>query len=1040
MQQLTLKTKDREDLRRRGLSDKQITEGMFRSVAPYGKLSKAISINLAGVSAESRGKSLTNQESGYICPAWDSAGLIVGWQLRLSNAGDSGKYKWPTSRWRKQPNGPTSHLQNGEMPITVCRPIVPDSSFNSIGLAEGILKPWIAAQLSGQFFIGAAGGNFASSPQIFKAELDKLSAELKTKLVLLYPDAATTNNEHLMRSHAKTYKLLKQWGYNLQIAWWGQIEKSDISGIDDLLATGEAEKITYLFWEDFEAIADSRAAQSLKMLDGIIGRKAKRTVSKKVTSIPLDKGVSNPIDYFAGERIATWKSSATNHKFIIDSSSTGTGKSYDSGLCEPADFDAYRIIYISNDHRNASTPSLRNWSDLEARHKGLTIDNLGNWRRAKLDDRIEVTASCDRTDLSAVLREKNISGSDTAGLMCPTCPQFEGCRAGVKFGFLNARAETLKSERLRSHPDSLPPIDSFQYAAEDKSKGTILIWEEWSESLKYQKEITVTDDDVAHITSMLLSGDAEGFGLTELLIKLWELLAGKHDLGRWGLAHTNLLESLTPLLNGEINFQAIAETTNPNEKVQAILHGLSEHGVSLQDLPSNLRKSLAASDSQLADKAQEIAKQWLLPFLQVLMGDQPGYLNLNRGVLSITLADKRLIEIAHAAKANIFLDATGTPQKLAAMLGLETDDILHIRQKQAASKKAKIQIKQVIDHGRLGICRGKEQARAIEAIVASIRQSDPTVAVIDFKKFTAGEALNLKWFSESRGSNIAEKSNTLILVGAPCRPISTLAAEFTLLYGRSPNLTSEEMPRQMLLNKPVPKGESGIVTSRESVDEDFRDYIYKDVLANIHQGMGRLRANRRGSENLTIYFISNFVLDLPVELVRAVDISIEAATPIQKLELAIARFAQEARGRNWKLTLSAIADYCKISKQRMSQLIRELGYATVDEFKKSLVALVSSTSATRQNSKKYIPLSAEKEIELWAAQIGILPKSVIFALLEGIGEHFEVQLRCKLPAWGELRELTQSRWRDLNPRPTDYESVTLPLSYIGKTIMKNSTN
>jgi hypothetical protein len=31
----------------------------------------------------------------------------------------------------------------------------------------------------------------------------------------------------------------------------------------------------------------------------------------------------------------------------------------------------------------------------------------------------------------------------------------------------------------------------------------------------------------------------------------------------------------------------------------------------------------------------------------------------------------------------------------------------------------------------------------------------------------------------------------------------------------------------------------------------------------------------------------------------------------------------------------------------------------------------------------------------------------------------------------EVREMTWSRGRELNPRPTDYESVALPLSYPG---------
>ncbi|MEG5175920.1 hypothetical protein [Microcoleus sp. B3-D7] len=1018
--QLTLNPNHREDLKRRGLSDEQIQAGMFRSVSPYQKLQTAVSSNLAGVSIDTNGRSLTNTESGYICPVWSGSGLIVGWQLRLDNTEDNGKYKWPTSRWRKRPNGPTSHLQNGEMPITVCRPEVIDPSFTSIGLAEGILKPKIAAELSGQFFLGAAGGLFASSPKTFKQELDKLSAELGTKTIILYPDAGSPGNKDIMREYAKTYRLVTSWGYELRIGWWGQVEKSDISGIDDLLAAGEAERKIELFWDDFEAFSAGKAAKDLKIYEGLLNRKHPKPL-KASAVLTSDRKVNDATLYYPGERLAIWKKNAAASKFIIDSSDTGTGKSYDTGLCFPADFDCDRIIYISKDHRNASTPSLKDWEDLEARHNGLTIDNLGNWRRAKTGDRIEAAANCDRTQLSAVLREKNISGSDTAGLMCPTCPHFEGCRAGEKFGFLKARSQALKAERLRVHPDSLPPTDSFGYAAEGKTKGTVLVWEEWSESLKYSKDITVEEGDITHITSLLLSADTEAFGLTDLLVKLWELVAGKHQIPRWGLPHDRLLEILLPLIKGNVDVDAIAEVTNPNDQVQAILHGLGEHGVSLQDLPANLRKSFASSDADLADKAQKIAKQWLKPFLQVITGNHPGYLNLNGGALSITVADRRLIEIAHAAKANIFLDATGSPNKLALMLGIENEDISHIQQ--ATSKKAELIIKQIVDHGRLGIFRGAEQVRAIEAIVAAIRQEDPAAAVIDFKKFTSmEEALNLKWFSESRGSNLAQSAKTLILVGTPCRPIATLAAEFTLLYGRSPNITSEKTTRQMILSCPAPKGESDIITSNESVDIEFRGYIYKDIHANIDQAMGRLRANRRAGETLTIYFISNFVLDMPVELVRAVDICLEAATPIQKLELAIGRCVEELKAKNEKLTLTAIADFCKVSKQRLSQLVKELGYSTAAEFKKSLVLLLESHSKTRQNSKGYIPLSAEKQIDLWAAQIGSLPKSVIFALLEGASNTLappQSETKPLMPItlwtgwvnrWGELHKARFKSW------------------------------
>lgn len=991
LSQLTLTPEHRGDLRRRGLTDRQIDAGMFRSISSYQSLKTAVSPHLAGVAPN--GRSLTNQGSGYICPAW-SGNLMIGWQLRADIA-ENGKYKWATSKSPKRPSGPTSHLQNGELPITVCRPAVADPTCKSIGLAEGILKPWAAAQLSGQYFIGCSGGQFAGSAKTFKEELDKLSARLHTKMLVLYPDAGATSNANVMREYVKTYKLVSSWGYQTMVGWWGQKEKTGIDGIDDLLAVGEDWKITYLTWEDFAAIANGNGNKLVRMIEGIFGYKPKQP--KAVTPSSIATPDITPDFYTPGDRLDTWKTAAARHKFIVDSSGTGTGKSYDSGLCKPADFDVDRIIYISKDHRNASTPSLRDWNDLEARHKGLTIDSLGNWRRAKIDDRIDTNASCDRTELSAVLREKNIFGSDTAGLMCPTCPSFEGCRAGEKFGFLHARSQTLKGARFRSHPDSLPQLQTFGYAPEEgKSKGTAILWEEWSETLAYGKDVGIREDDVIHTLAIIASANTESFGLMDLLVKLWEFVARKHEIPRWGLPHDRLKEIFIPLIKGEIDIDAIAQAMNPSDEVGKVLHGISEHGVSLQDLPANLRKSFASSDSELAAEADRIAKQWLVQFLEVLLGRRPGYLSLDRtGKLTLSIAHRRLIEIAHAAKVNIFLDATGNLDKFTKILGIDVDDVLCIAQ-EPVNKGGTVTIKQVVDHGRLGQHRGAEQTRAVEAMVVAIRQEDPNAAVIDFKRFsvTEGSGLNLKWLSESRGSNLAQNAKTLILVGAPCRPIAALAAEFTLLTGRTPTLDTEEVTREIKQARTV-AGKEVTVTSRESIDLEFRNYIYKDVLANIYQGIGRLRANRRPGEELTIYLISDFALDLPVEVIRALDITLEAATPIQKLELAIVRCAEEIISKGQKLTSIAIAKYCQVSKQRLSQLVRELGYATAADFKKSLVLLLESNSKTRRKSEEYIPLAVEKQIELWATQIGSLPQSVILGLLEGVGMVSEVWARCE---------------------------------------------
>ena len=865
-----------------------------------------------------------------------------------------------------------------------------------IGLAEGILKPWIAAQLSGQYFLGCSGGQFASSPKTFKEELDKLAARLHTKMLVLYPDAGATSNQNVMREYTKLQKLVTGWGYQLMIGWWGQKEKTGIDGIDDLLAVGEEWKITHTTWEDFAAIANGKGFNLLRTLERMFGKKPAKP--KAVTRGSTATPDTAPDFYAAGDRIENWKTAAAQHKFIIDSSGTGMGKSYDAGLCRPSDFDVDRLIYISKDHRNASTPSLRDWDDLEARHKGLTIDPLGNWRRAKAGDQVDANASCDRTELSAVLREKNISGSDTAGLMCPTCPSFEGCRAGEKFGFLKARTQTLKGQKFRSHPDSLPQISTFGYAPEEggEGKGTALIWEEWGETLAYGRDIAVQEDDIMHTFSLLASADPGFFGIADLLIMMREFAAKDHEIPRWGLSHDRLKEILLPFIKGDVDIEAIAQAINPSDEVGKVLHGISEHGVSLQDLPANLRKSFASSDTELAAEADRIAKQWLVQFLEVLLDRRPGYLSLDyTGKLTLSIAHKRFVEIAHAAKVNIFLDATGNLDKFTRILGINTDDVLCIAQ-QPTGQGAVLTIKQVIDHGRLGMSRGGEQVRATEAIVAAIRGTDPNAVVIDFKKFTpdGNGALNLNWLSESRGSNLAQNAKTLILIGAPCRPISALAAEFTLIYGRSPNLENEEVTREIRQLRTV-AGKEVTVTSRESADLEFRNYIYSDVLANLCQGLGRIRANRRSGENLTVYLITSFVTDLPVEVVPAMDIALEAATQRQRLEMATRKAVEHIRAIGSKLTLTSIAKYSGVSKQRISQLSKELGYDTATDFKKRLVLLLESPSNCGQKSDAYIPLSVEKQIELWAAQIGSLPPSVIFGLFEGAGMISEVWARCE---------------------------------------------
>ncbi|MBD1930374.1 MULTISPECIES: plasmid replication protein, CyRepA1 family [Cyanophyceae] len=268
-QQLGLSTKHRQKLRDRGLTNAQIDAGLFFSIAPWQEIS-GINARLAGV--DLWGKKLLIPASGIGCPVRDELGRLIGFQTRFDDATDS-KYKWPTSRTAKRPNGATSHLPNGELPISCCRPATTGEmgrsylttsspcSTQSIGLAEGFLKSYIAAQKLNCVVLGAAGGNFTASRQQLKEILEKLRAELSTHTVNLYPDAGAVANPAVMRQYQLTIELVQSLGYEVQVAWWGQLTKEspDIDELEDL------EAIAIITPEEFLAKSQCQRQSSINL-------------------------------------------------------------------------------------------------------------------------------------------------------------------------------------------------------------------------------------------------------------------------------------------------------------------------------------------------------------------------------------------------------------------------------------------------------------------------------------------------------------------------------------------------------------------------------------------------------------------------------------------------------------------------------------------------------------------------------------------------------------------------------------------------------
>ncbi|MGB3401169.1 MAG: hypothetical protein WBA77_00600 [Microcoleaceae cyanobacterium] len=273
--QLSLSPKHREDLLRRGLTDEQINQGMFASVKKWQKLSSPVSHLLPGVNID--GRSLNIGYSGYLCPIWHD-GLIIGCQVRLDSG--EGKYRWLTSVNKKRPNGQTSHLKNGELPITIvqvdgntdkstlCDTSVAGSESESesegdqdLRFAEGILKPYVASSRLEKNFLGAAGGNFANSP----LQVEVVIAYLNPERLILCPDAGAVNNSQVMRSYQALYELVSDLGRELWVEWWGQFDKT-AADIDELSEETHTTIISYQEFCEFSTVQPTPTQAPTKFL------------------------------------------------------------------------------------------------------------------------------------------------------------------------------------------------------------------------------------------------------------------------------------------------------------------------------------------------------------------------------------------------------------------------------------------------------------------------------------------------------------------------------------------------------------------------------------------------------------------------------------------------------------------------------------------------------------------------------------------------------------------------------------------------------
>ncbi|HEY9633739.1 MAG TPA: hypothetical protein V6D14_10055 [Coleofasciculaceae cyanobacterium] len=966
-----LGSQHRKDLRDRGLSDAQIETGLFFSVYPDQELPPGIPANLPGVTR--RGDKFYTAGSGYVCPSFDLEGRVNGWQIRFDDPERVGaKYKWS-----REP-----HLQSGELPIMVARPMG-GVTCPGVCLAEGFLKPFVAAQKLGQICIGSPNGQFSNSPEQTLAALQAYCIDRK---VTLAPDAGDACNSQVMQRWNSQIKWLQSQGYVVNIGWWGQIDKSH-PDVDELNGTQVMATITP---EEFFALGGQPTPSPAQTLDighpitcdewelkfGF-GRRLRDRIKQTLERFkgfgkppaPKPKPKEAPDRTFqeANQRLTTWQDAiAQGYKYILDASPPGGGKSHTAGIALPNAFGVEKLWYLSNDHRNPTTGVIEsNYADLPVRHGGLKIDDSrktpnGNpfLAHPKPGEEPDTRANCHRTPLFRAFAAKGYRNQENAksSAICSKCKVAHLCQQGIgaKYGatFRGERADALSNDRIRAHADSLPSPHEFIF-------GTCgLFWDEAGTHLKVMDETRVSLEEFDRTWAELESKAPDLHEqLKPLRLALRPLLTGelKQPYHGWDDASLrallpekpdNLSEaiaSLEALLQPDLSFleqkaEFVSAADAKRKKVSKGMQALVNEEFRRQ------------ANQEFQEAFDRLPLNWLVPFLKVWDGEK-GAFRSEWQQLIVFVKSERHAAIARAAKFNIFLDATIDRERLALRLGIDPSEIYVIAQE--TPNRGNLKIRQITGMGKLGKERSDSLKDRIAALRKALEEGYPGIVFGDWKgQAKEGDG---QWFVNLRGSNEFQNAPAMAVFGIPYQNVGYLQALYQTLTGEFAPL------------------------DKEKPHEGLQQFIEAHTQAEIEQAVGRLRAHLRPNEELTFIFIGDYDLSFlgcEIEQVEAFEIAREAGTAAQVTRWKILQAVRQLREQRQKLTQDAIASLAGISQALIAKIAKPFGgwkgllklllllldclYSKSNNFESAFEGL---TDEQKHLARTYLPLALDEPPE-----------------------------------------------------------------------------
>ena len=1060
LKQLGLSAKHREQLHGRGLTDEQIDQRGFKSVDRYQEFNLiSISPNFPGMGDKG---TLANSGSGILIPIRNIKGLIIGFQLARDDR--EPKYQW---LW-----GSSDRRVSGELPLQFLKL----NSSPDLNIIEGTLKPLPAAHLHNINVLGAGGVNWHGSKKEFKAIVDSKNFDL----YILNPDTGCKANHHVMGAYRELYLFLKKLGITLYIRDWGQGDrpKSDKVDIDeiDTETFNNARIISYIEWDnqviDQGELSEEQWFNRFKLpeLQNDLARIVKRFYSRvnqknkpvKPEQNPEPKPVIIPeqkiecsaivlwkpqplisitytpgqlptvdewrsmgcpkIIFNNGERLACYgEACEKGFKFTLDTTATGHGKSFDSGLANLETFgidpddkeNKSRIFYLSPDHRNPTNATVEaNYVDLEARHNGLNYDTdrttaLGKSHviRAK-NQNPDIPSNCPENQTFLTVAEMGLSafgGKDSP--ICQSCPLLnQGCL------FLENRRYTLTNERLIR-----ADINSIHPSSED-----ILILDDLSIVNTHQTVISI-DELLKTVGKLQLREDDRIFKILRLILvavykALKAITTEKH---KYGISHRDVMKLMptvdelnqlifdlysddwlacdnvwgTPIYHYEmIDGEPTATKVIGEDFIAPSLNDLKNECYKILENYAKFINGLQTPEEKQQAIKDNVIPPWLPALIDCLIGNKRINLRIDNGKLIITKLSKRHRNIIKGAGFSIALDATKSKPDYALSLGISPKEILEVSEVKQSTPNLTIHIIKGMGQG--GKQRRDTMQERINIAINAIakRHQGQNIGLIDHKSAVAnyqdlGHKLGY-WHKDTRGSNQFLNTQVMVSVGCPCPNLGQVAAEYQTLTGYSPT------PDQR--------------TGR------YGDWVNRKIEAELIQYGGRLRAHLRPTEELHCYFVADLDDDISsairlayptatITIEDVYDIAPEAASKGVQTMRGIIDALWSSVKSGVVATIDEIASQLAITKSGVSKCLKDrlsIGFRTV---KKSLLLLLEALNNKSQLSEldeesKYIALEYLPNVVRDLENGQITPADVVVEMITTAKAFGERQFRHILAA------------------------------------------